>query len=488
MKLDNIQLVIEKIQLSISNKTGEVLDSTSDSALAQIMLSAIEDAWPRSRCVSHCGTVYHYSAFDDTGAADGVWRVVPDEVLLAVMDVFDGFSVAGSRCFGLSSKKAAGILDRFKRIPSLVMGVDFFNDRPVGIAFENCFVSVTDKGIKTEPLDAKHKVRSKCPYPYFEEYDCPSWKKLLRTVFDCDDNAKQKHDIIQEFTGLALCGLATQYDKALILEGSGRNGKSTVIDSIKMLFPRDAVRSIPIQNWSNEYYIAQMDGLALNSVGESPSRRLFGSDVVKAVIAGDEVMGRHSYGRPFPIRPRAAHIMAFNELPETTDTSEGLWRRFIVLRFGRNMADLPQGQQMTRDEILRKIDAELPAIAHWALQGAVRVIQNGKYTEAEDDSLEEWRYESSSVPFFVKDALVEDPEARCGAADLHLVFLEWCQLAGYESLKQSTFGRRLVAMGVHRHRDAAGKFYRFQIKPKAEWSVSPTSGQRQADGWGSFSH
>ena len=455
----------------------EIIDNASDIGMANHFVDLVDKLHPNGRCIVHAGKFYHYEpSATETTEPDGLWRHIDDTMLAAMIGYMDGAYIGNSaKQMNMSSRKVDCIIKTLKRDGNLIVPDSFFS-RPhmYGVGFRDQFVQVLPEGLHPERFEGFHKLRHKLSHDWHEQAVCPGFLELLNTVWQFDENKANKIAIFQEFIGAAMCGIATRYDKCLILEGGGNNGKSTLIDVIKLLFPKSATAAVSMKRWDQEYYVASLDGVMLNCVAEMPPKRIMDSDNVKAVIAGDEVVGRHAYGKPFTFQPSAAHIFAANELPESSDSSSGFWRRFTVLRFNRDMSEIPESHRKTRAAIIEEIRAEIPGIAKWALEGAVRLLNRGKYTSVGDQSLEEWKNESGSVPHFIDDAC-ELTDEWTRLADIMVRYKSWASLAGAsDNMGQRTLGRRLTSLGVVKKRKSDGTWYRIEVKPIGEWGVTPT--------------
>ena len=92
--------------------------------------------------------------------------------------------------------------------------------------------------------------------------------------------------LVREFFGACLLGIAPWYQRALIGVGVGANGKSTLSDVMLQCMPPGTTSAIPPQDWGQEYRRAMLMGKNLNSVGELPEREILASEALKSIVAG----------------------------------------------------------------------------------------------------------------------------------------------------------------------------------------------------------
>ena len=130
------------------------------------------------------------------------------------------------------------------------------------------------------------------------------------------------------------CSIADAYrtalSKALVLVGGGANGKDTVQRCFARSFRREGSRALPLTTWAR-FRKASLTDAWLNCVTELPSRGLHRVEALKALITGEPVqvelksstLGSASGGM----------ICSGDTLPQVTDTSDGFWRRWLVVPF-----------------------------------------------------------------------------------------------------------------------------------------------------------
>jgi putative DNA primase/helicase len=111
-------------------------------------------------------------------------------------------------------------------------------------------------------------------------------------------------------------------------------------------------------------------------VGELPENVAIPAAIFKSVIGGDLITGRHPTHRPITFKNEAAHVFMSNHLINSRDQSEAFFARWVIVEFpnSRLRSGLPIDPMIAS----RIIESETPGIAHWALQGAARMlVKNG---------------------------------------------------------------------------------------------------------------
>ena len=197
--------------------------------------------------------------------------------------------------------------------------------------------------------------------------------------------------------GSIMLGFLYRYQKAILFyDPIGRAGKGTLMEIIKQLVPPTFFTAISPYDWDREYYVAQMQGSRLNVAGELEQERAIPAAVFKMITGGDTLMGRYPTGRPQKVLNEAAHVFMSNHFITTKDQSEAFFARWDIIEFSNSLkrTRVPPDPHQAQ----RLIAAELPGIAHWALQGAIRLLQQQSLSPSRvhDRLMDEWRRRSTA--------------------------------------------------------------------------------------------
>lgn len=397
------------------------------------------------------GGLYRYEA------SCGRWRLLKKPLLHRIVK-----ALAGSR--GVDGPLEVQVSDANGAITFAGAEVhrdEFFSSAPRGVHFTNGFVVVTTTGeIVVHEHSPDHRARSGFDFEYAPDAACPRWLAFFAETFAGDADASEKTACIQEMGGAALLGIAPKYQKDVIFLGEGSNGKNVIIDVLVASMPAGTTCAIAPQDWGSEYRLAMLAGKHLNVVSELPESDILSSGTFKAIITGDLVTGREIREAPFDFRARAAHVFAANQLPGTTDQSHGFWRRQMILSFNNVVPDDRQNPHLA-DEILA---VERGAIVQWLLEGAARLIRNGRFTVPPSSiaEIERWRRTTDVVDTFLADctAPAVDDDERTPAKTLYTSYREWSIENGHRfPVASNTFGQRMRRLGRKAAHTKRGNVY-----------------------------
>lgn len=362
----------------------------------------------------------------------------------------------------------------------------FFDAAPRGVACANGFVRVEGGEVFVDPHSHAHRATHALSFPYDRAAVAPRWDAALREIFrrqitdDAgavvgldEDDTEGSIALLEEFVGASLFGLATSYAMCLVLHGPGNDGKSTILNVLRALFPPSAVCSIAPQDWSRGFLLAGLAGKLLNVVNELPEREMMEGSRFKAVVSGDPLTAEKKFGDPFTFCAVAGGLFACNDLLATRDQTPGFWRRFAVLPCTRSFS----ASEVVHDLWRLIVAEELAGILARAVEGLARLQGNGRYsipasaTEAKAD----WQRDSDQVRQFVADCCVEVKKGAPGAAaeeatveELYPSYRSWCSETGHTPVARNKLGGRLKVLG-YEHRTTAARLYR--LKLNAAWKA-----------------
>lgn len=401
--------------------------------------------------------VFDEGVFYEYESARGLWVPLTELGLSLAIQSFAG-TPAGLKGKPLSIR-APDVAGAVKLASAQAAAPGFFAGGKSGVAFTHGFVVVDGEGIDLHAHSPEHRARVGLPFPFALNAPRARWEQYLAEVFRDDADAAAKIELLQEFGGACVCGVATKYARALILLGDGRNGKSVFLQVVSKLFAPEAVAAIPPQDWDNEYRREALRAVRLNAVNELPRADILRGEAVKAIISGDAISGRPIYGSLVTVHPRAGHIFAANGLPGSDDVSRAFWERFIVIRFDRFFAEAQRDTTLA-DTIIR---TELPGVAAWAIEGAARLLARGPkgtYTipPSHQEALGDWRLSADQVAQYLADRTTSaaSPEERVTGENLYRDYRLWALENGHSPLSNTKFAQRVRALG---HRP---------VKPKSE--------------------
>ena len=165
-----------------------------------------------------------------------------------------------------------------------IVGAGYFQDR--GRGFLNLKNGVLDIHKRVLlPHDPKYGFMYILDYDYDPEAQSPNFDKALHNIMCRDEDLKA---IFLEFLGLCVSGDSNKrFEKALIMQGAGANGKSTLIDMIRGLLGRENCASHSIDALKNPQIATGLRGKLANLVPEMEQDDFDSSAYFKSLISGE---------------------------------------------------------------------------------------------------------------------------------------------------------------------------------------------------------
>lgn len=282
------------------------------------------------------------------------------------------------------------------------------------------------------------------------EYDTSQTAPVFQKYLDRCLPDKSAQMLLAEYLGYLFIPHADlKLEKALILYGSGANGKSVMFDIVNALLGRQNVANYSLESLCDDkgYHRAGIENKLLNFCTEISGKRIE-SSFFKAMVSGEPVEARLPYQEPVLIERYAKMMFNTNELPATTDMTEGFFRRFLIIPF--DVVIPPTERDST---LAQKIIAnELSGVLNWIIDGLNRLLSNRRFTECEAvrKAVKQYRHDADTVLSFLDDGGIKPGAVELKGSTLYLEYKNHCQDCGRPALGRSKFFIRLVHSGFER--------------------------------------
>lgn len=302
----------------------------------------------------------------------------------------------------------------------------------IGVNFANGVVTLDGALV---PHNKEFGFTYTLPYRYMpdEARRATRFMQFLEDSWGHEEDYEDRVSALQEAICTTLFGIAPRYQRAFLLYGAPKCGKSVLLDVISDLLPPEGTCSVSPENWSDRFLPAQMANKSLNICGELSSNDKIKAQQFKEIVAGAEITAQNKGKDPFRYRVQCAHWFASNHLPKTDDSSDAFNRRWLVLFFNKPV-DM---KNIDRSLALKIVTEEREAIAAWAIQARERIQQNKEYTlpQSHVDLIQEVAISNNSVRFFIEESgqVTVDPKKTShltSATTLHSAFSAFCMLGG----------------------------------------------------------
>ncbi len=288
-------------------------------------------------------------------------------------------------------------------------------------------------------FNARDFLTYQLPFEYDETATCPMFQKYLARVLP----EQELQNIVAEFFGYVFTK-NLKMEKALLLYGSGANGKSVLFDIVNALLGKENISNFSLSNLLEEHNRALIAYKLLNYGSEINATRT--RDEFKNLVSTEPIQARLKYGNSFTMANYAKLAFNCNELPKDFDHSNAYFRRLLIIPFRVTISENEQDKTLA-DKIIK---TELAGVFNWIIDGLKRLLKTEKFTESKivKDTLEAYKQESDSVACFVAENSYK-PSAtdHILLKNLYSDYRIFCQDDGASPLKKSNFRHRLEANG-----------------------------------------
>ena len=314
------------------------------------------------------------------------------------------------------------------------------------INLQNGTFEISPQGTKLRPFDRSDFITYQLPFEHNPQAKAPLFEAYLNKVLP--DPERQR--VLAEYLGFVFIkhgSNALKEEKALILYGTGANGKSVFFEIVTAMFGRQNVSNYSLQSLTEEkgFYRAKIGNKLVNYASEINGK--LETSLFKAMVSGEPVEACLKYGQPFTMTDYAKFIFNCNELPKDVEHSNAYFRRFLIIPFDVTIPEHEQDKNLHA----KIIDNELSGVFNWVLQGLNRLLEQKRFSdcEAAKNAVEQYKTESNSVQMFLNENEYKGSLTNYKLIkDLYPEYRAFCIDDGMTPFKKTNFIKQLRALSL----------------------------------------
>ena len=267
------------------------------------------------------------------------------------------------------------------------------------------------------------------------------WLDLLRQWIPDEGTI----NFLQEYIGYCLipdCG----HRLAVFLFGRGSNGKSLFLDVIAKLF-EGYISFVPLHWLSSRFESTKLMDKLINVCGDIDSKYMDETSNIKSIISGDPIRAEFKHGKSFHFHPTCRLMFSANQLPRSSDRSEGWYSRWRFVEFPKRFKT---DTTFKRDVMTTMGSKEgLQCLLFWAVQGLRKLYQNEEFSSGKDmrEAERKYRLENDTVQAFADECVMSIPHTGADTVlvthSLYGAYRVWCEDQGVKCVSQHEFIKRL---------------------------------------------
>lgn len=307
------------------------------------------------------------------------------------------------------------------------------------INLQNGTFEISKNSQALRPFSPADFLTYQLPFEFDEKASYPTFQKYLDKVLP----ERELQNIVAEFFGYIFTkGL--KMEKALLLYGSGANGKSVLFDVMNALLGRENIANFSLSNLLEEHNRALIAYKLLNYGSEINAGKT--KDEFKNLVSTEPIQARLKFGQSFQMENYAKLAFNCNELPKDFDHSNAYFRRLLIIPFRITVPEAEQDKTLAR----KIIKSELAGVFNWIIAGLKRLLKTERFTESEivKETLRTYKRESDSVAMFIEEnSYKPNAEDYEMLKDLYASYRAFCVDDGYKPLNKKNFRKRFEDNG-----------------------------------------
>lgn len=333
--------------------------------------------------------------------------------------------------------KSSHVKDTLEQLKNRVWYDKDLFDNPLlknKINFKNGILNLTTRKMEEHSSELITTIQLNANYN--ESASCPTFDEFINSSLSEKDVM-----IAQELMGYLFIP-ETVAEKAFILHGPGRTGKSTFLKLIEYILGKKNFSNVSLQELSHQFKPSLLFGKLANIYADLPNKALQDTGIFKTLVSGDTIVVEEKFRSPFSFSNKSRLLFSCNELPANyVDRTDGFYRRLIILPF------LRQVEESKIDTALQiKLQNETDGIVRWALDGLARLIANNyQFTKSEttENLLFEYKKQSNNVIWYVSEFCELKVDSFEYSKNLYQHYKKTCLENNMQPISQTKFNKSL---------------------------------------------
>lgn len=272
---------------------------------------------------------------------------------------------------------------------------------------------------------------------------CPTVDSWMLEVVEAD-----VVPLLWEVIGVAVYA-RLPFHRAVMLAGTGRNGKGTFLRLIERLVGAEHCAALTLHQIAEDRFMpAGLFGKVVNLAGDIDARAVTATGLFKMLTGEDQVTAQRKHQHDFRFHNQALMVFSANQLPTSSDHTEGYGSRWVVVPF-RKLTLGRHGSKPEDHDLEGRLHAELPGVLVRAVEGLRSAMARGGFVMPASVAAETDAFIKASNPLhtFAEDhlevtGLASDEVSRVG---VYSAYQAWCKIAGAGALSARRFWPDLLA-------------------------------------------
>ena len=325
------------------------------------------------------------------------------------------------------------------------------------LACKDCMINLKIGEIKPHSPDFMATIQIPVSYrkssdSQNNQFTCPRIMKFLNEIV----SDRRDVDTILDFFAYCLWR-EMKFNKLLVLNGEGRNGKGTLCKLITCFLGRENVSSESLDQLLNgRFSPSQLNGKLVNIDADTSKEISKKLGILKKLTGNDMISAEEKFKSPFNFVNHAKLIQVTNKLPEIKEDTIAIFSRLLILDFSKTFI------KNANPDLIHAVttEEELSGLLHIMLKRLPRVLKHGiSYTKS-IESLQQYQLRINSVNYFADNYLEEVSESKIKKETVYKKYKEFCFKNRIHPKSEPKFSQELGQMGFNYKQLRDGSSYR----------------------------
>ena len=386
---------------------------------------------------------------DDRGQIVAMGKDTIDEIFRSVAKLKDDDKRKGLAQHAIASQganKIKALIEMAQSEPEIPILPDEMDKDPWLL---NTITGTVDlKAGQLHPHERKNLITKMSRIDFDPEARCPLWLNFLDRIMDGD---LEMIEFLKRAVGYSLTADVSA-QCLFFLYGTGRNGKSTFLNTILEImgdYAREAAPDVFINRHGETHptELADFMGARMVCTTEIEDGKQLAEALVKKLTGGERIKARFMRQDFFEFKPTHKIWMAANHQPIIRGTDFAIWRRIKKIPFEVTISDEEKDEQLTN-----KLKSELSGILAWAVEGCLEWQRDGlKFPKKIDDATESYRIEMDVLGSFLEEKCLLNPILSVTKASFYKTYTEWCDKNGERPWKERVIAQKMKERGFEKN-------------------------------------
>jgi putative DNA primase/helicase len=276
---------------------------------------------------------------------------------------------------------------------------------------------------------------------------------------------------MQRLLGYGITGLAIHH-LFIILFGAGRNGKGTLLETIRavlgdyafkteseLLLEQKSARMAGSPNSG----VLSLRGRRIVWASETSDGRRLNAGRLKELVGGDTLNARPIFGKHHvQFEPSHLLLLLTNNKPSAPASDYALWQRVNLIPFEKAFVSEPKAPNEYKADpyLCEKLKDEASGILAWLVKGCLAWQREDlNPPDIVKAATNEYRSDEDTIGHFIEERCSLNADYQVRAGELYKAWKAWAEASGVTYLSGKRFGMEIKKRRFDSYKDKHGTYY-----------------------------